>query len=169
MVLVAQDNKEFVKKVKDMYDLLASNSTFAYDCYGELVNHELIGKLLCNSLRRYHYNVSELIYLQHKFGKRAYECTSLIKIPLDHIDERTPDDFYNESTHKYLIEDMPEIPGLAVYFRGHLGIYIGDSEVVEVTSAHLVEGGPGIVKTKLKNRPWNIAFKIKDINYEEEI
>ena len=47
------------------------------------------------------------------------------------------------------ISDIPEEPGLLVFFNNHVGIYIGNGEVVEARGRKY-----GVVKTKLKDRPW---------------
>lgn len=159
MALVQQDNKQFAEKVKNMCTILGPASTFAYDCYGEIVDYELIGKLFINNLVRYDWDYTKLLELGTEIGKRAYDPTSIIKIPLNALNNKTIHDYYNEAEEKYFIEDMPEIVGLAVYYKDHIGIYIGHGDVVEVS------GALGITKTKLHEGPWQIAFKIKDINY----
>ena len=44
---------------------------------------------------------------------------------------------------------MPEVPGLLVFFDGHVGVYIGNGEVIEARSRKY-----GVYKSKLKERPW---------------
>ena len=47
------------------------------------------------------------------------------------------------------IDTLPDIPGIPVYSPGHVGLYIGNGEVVEARGfSH------GVVKTKLAGRPW---------------
>ena len=47
------------------------------------------------------------------------------------------------------IKTIPEIPGLVVWSEGHIGVYIGNGYVVEARGFAY-----GVVKTKLKDRPW---------------
>ena len=57
---------------------------------------------------------------------------------------------------------MPEIPGLLVFYNGHVGVYIGGGEVVECRSRKY-----GVVKTRLADRPWTSWGYHPDIVYEE--
>ena len=58
---------------------------------------------------------------------------------------------------------MPDIPGLAVWQQGHIGIYVGDGKVVEAMTTTV-----GVVTTDLNNRGWTHWLKIPYINYIEE-
>lgn len=61
------------------------------------------------------------------------------------------------------IDTIPEIPGIAVRYDGHVGIYIGNGEVVEERGFNY-----GCVKTKLSNRGWLNWYKIPCIKYINE-
>ena len=61
------------------------------------------------------------------------------------------------------INTIPEIPGIAVRYDGHVGIYIGNGEVIEERGFAY-----GCQKTKLKNRKWLHWYKLPWIKYEEE-
>lgn len=56
------------------------------------------------------------------------------------------------------------IPGEAVWMKGHIGIYIGDGNVVEATPAW--DGG--VQKRKLSDRKWVKHGKLPWVEYEEE-
>ena len=58
------------------------------------------------------------------------------------------------------IDTIPEIPGIAVRYAGHVGIYIGNGEVIEERGFKY-----GCVKTKLKDRKWLHWYKIPTIKY----
>ena len=45
------------------------------------------------------------------------------------------------------ISTMPDIPGLAVWHEGHIGVYIGGGQVVEAMGTKY-----GVVKTELAGR-----------------
>ncbi len=52
---------------------------------------------------------------------------------------------------------------MLVFFPGHVGVYVGNGEVIEARG-HAY----GVVKTKLKARPWKQWGKLKWIEYVEE-
>ena len=58
------------------------------------------------------------------------------------------------------ISTIPEIPGIAVTFSGHVGYYIGNGEVVEFRGFNY-----GCVKTKLKGRGWTHWYMLPFIDY----
>ena len=58
------------------------------------------------------------------------------------------------------IDTMPDIPGLAVRYDGHVGYYIGNGEVVEERGFAY-----GCVKTKLKDRKWLHWYEFPCIVY----
>lgn len=47
------------------------------------------------------------------------------------------------------IASIPDVPGLAVFMEGHVGVYIGGGYVVEARGFNY-----GVVKTRLKDRKW---------------
>lgn len=58
------------------------------------------------------------------------------------------------------INTIPDIPGLAVRYDGHVGYYIGNGKVIEARGFNY-----GIVITELKERPWLHWYKLPIINY----
>lgn len=71
---------------------------------------------------------------------------------------------YNAAKIKGTINTMPEIKGLIVYCKTHphVGIYIGNGEVIECT---LSKRGDGVVKTNLKDFTWEYWMKCPYIDY----
>lgn len=61
------------------------------------------------------------------------------------------------------IKSIPDIAGVLVFMSGHVGIYIGNGEVIEA-KGHAY----GVVKTKLEARPWKNYGKLKWIEYSED-
>ena len=59
------------------------------------------------------------------------------------------------------ISTMPDIPGLAVWHEGHIGVYIGGGQVVEAMGTRY-----GVVKTELVGRGWTHWLKVPYINYD---
>lgn len=159
------NNLEFVEKVKQIQK---QDTAFAFGAYGEIVDDKLFARTVRNQSHRYK-NKSDLYRLLDCYGKKAYECTALITEPLGLARANgTPNPYglYELlSTQRWRIEEMPEIPGLGVYFYGHVGVYIGNGEVIESTYSG---GNFGVAITKLSDKPWTTAFKIVGVKYEEE-
>lgn len=124
--------------------------------------------------------------LRQLFGKEVYgvDCVGLIKSyywsgkqdggtgsPYYGCSGYPPDakagDMYNAATEKGPISTIPEIPGIIVYCksRPHVGIYIGNGEVIESTISNR---GDGVIKTKLSDFKWEFWFKCPYITYVEE-
>lgn len=75
----------------------------------------------------------------------------------------TADGMYQAAKEKGGISSIPEIPGLAVWHSGHIGVYIGNGEVIEAMGTKY-----GVVRTKLAFRGWTHWLKIPYIDYEKE-
>lgn len=73
------------------------------------------------------------------------------------------DQMYENATEKGSIDSMPEIPGLAVWHAGHIGIYIGDGEVIEAKGTRY-----GVVRTNLDDGSWTHWLKVPYITYVEQ-
>ena len=70
-------------------------------------------------------------------------------------------EMYHSATVSGTIDTIPETPGLAVWHEGHIGVYIGNGEVVEAMGTRY-----GVVKTKLEGARWTHWLKIPDISYD---
>ena len=106
-------------------------------------------------------------------GRHTADCVGLIKgygwlstdtMTIDYGTHGMPDIganemFYN-ATRRGGIETMPDTPGLAVWKAGHIGVYIGNGEVVEAMGTKY-----GVVKTQLEGRGWTHWLEIPYINY----
>ena len=55
------------------------------------------------------------------------------------------DGAFQIATEKGSINTIPDIPGICVRYPGHIGVYIGNGEVIEARGTNY-----GVVKTKLK-------------------
>ena len=61
------------------------------------------------------------------------------------------------------IKTIPELKGTLVFGDDHVGVYIGNGEVIEARG-HVY----GVVKTRLAGRGWKYWGKCPFINYEKE-
>lgn len=108
-----------------------------------------------------------------QYGLRVHDCSGLIKGYLM-SDSPTAKPVYNKAydysangllkacKEKGSINTIPEIKGVCVFYNGHVGVYIGNGEVIEARG-HLY----GVVKTKLSDRPWLSWGKHPMIDYGE--
>lgn len=92
-------------------------------------------------------------------GQPATDCSGLISW-LTSI-EKSSSTYYSSAAEKGTIKTIPEILGLAVWKQGHIGIYIGNGQVIEARGFDY-----GVVQTKLQSRPWTHWLKLSDINYD---
>lgn len=106
-------------------------------------------------------------------GGRTADCVGLIKgyswlspetMTIDYGTHGMPDiganQMYYSATESGPIDTMPDIPGLAVWHDGHIGVYIGGGQVIEAMGTK-----NGVVKTELAKRNWTHWLKIPYINY----
>ena len=107
-------------------------------------------------------------------GGRTTDCVGLIKgygwlnpdtMTIEYGTNGMPDlganQMYYNASVSGTIDTMPDIPGLAVWHDGHIGVYIGDGYVIEAMNTQ-----KGVVKTKLEGRGWTHWLQIEYINYD---
>ena len=112
----------------------------------------------------------------HWLGRRCADCVGFIKgygwlnaetqgieYGTNGMPDIGADAMYANATEKGTIDTIPEIPGLAVWHEGHIGIYVGIGEVIEAMGTRY-----GVVRTQLSERHWTHWLKIPYINYIEE-
>lgn len=106
-------------------------------------------------------------------GGRTTDCVGLIKgygwldpdtLTIGYATNGMPDyganQMYRSASVSGTIDTIPEIPGLAVWCDGHIGVYIGNGEVIEAMGTKY-----GVVKTKLADRNWTHWLEIEYIDY----
>ncbi|MCM1150161.1 MAG: hypothetical protein NC319_08805 [Butyricicoccus sp.] len=107
-------------------------------------------------------------------GGRTTDCVGLIKgygwldpdtLNIVYSTNGMPDFSANQmcytASESGSIDTIPEIPGLAVWMEGHIGVYIGNGEVIESMGTNY-----GVVKTQLSGRGWARWLKIAYIDYD---
>lgn len=111
-------------------------------------------------------------------NKKTADCVGLIKSyiwwnPILHIPVYDPntdvsaDNMYNKASVKGSMDAFPEIPGLCVWKEGHIGIYVGNGEVIEAHGTFY-----GVIKTPLKgsgSTPWTHWLQCPYIAYETAV
>lgn len=113
---------------------------------------------------------------QNWLGGRITDCVGLIKgygwyntqtaqieIGANGMPDTGADTMYGNASEKGTIDTIPEIPGLAVWQEGHIGIYIGNGEIIQAANTNA-----GVIRTPIGQTGWTHWLKIPYINYIEE-
>lgn len=99
------------------------------------------------------------------FGKMVADCSGGIVGAIRSINpsfgDRSANTFKSQFTESGKVNTIPEIAGLAVWRKGHIGIYEGNGYVLEFRGTAY-----GAVRTKLKDRDFTHWGKIKGVEYE---
>ena len=150
---------------------------YVYGTYGSVLTESL----LAAKLKQYPLKVTPyLSFIRANWlGKPVQDCVGLIKghywtdddgklvYKLDGLPDFSANGMYNAATEKGPIATLPEIKGLIVSKNGHVGVYIGNGEVIE---AHGTKSG--VIKTRLtktvNETGWTRWFKCPFIDYVSE-
>ena len=154
------------------------NWGYVWGTYGNV----LTDSLFQYKLRQYPDGVGnyEDYIREHWLGRRTADCVGLIKgygwldadtLTIGYATNGMPDYGADQMYQSALaagsdhgpISSLPEIPGLAVWKSGHIGVYIGDGYVIEAMSTK-----NGVVKTEVTGRGWEGWCKLPFIDYLEE-
>ena len=111
----------------------------------------------------------------HWLGRRCADCVGFIKgygwlnaetLEIEYGANGMPDigadAMYANAIEKGMIDTIPEIPGLAVWHEGHIGIYVGNGEVIHASGTKI-----GVIQTPIGASGWTHWLKIPYINYLE--
>lgn len=109
-----------------------------------------------------------------QFGQRVHDCIGLVKgylwsdtaasVPKYNArQDVSANDMLSLCKEKGVISSMPDIPGVLVFMKGHVGIYAGKGEVIEARGHEY-----GVVVTKLSERPWKNWGKCPFIEYDQK-
>ncbi len=85
-------------------------------------------------------------------GKQIYK--------LDGRPDTSTNGMFNASKERGSINTLPEIPGMLLWYPGHIGIYIGNGYSIEPHGLNF-----GVVKTKVNERDWTHWCKCRYIDY----
>ena len=141
--------------------LFAFSTVGAPYMYG-VNGREITDALIAQKAKQYpaQYTPEKIAHLRKQRGKIAYQCNSYLSLYLDR--ERSANGWRSAGTGGS-IETIPEQPGISVHFNGHMGIYIGNGQVVEARGTFY-----GVVITSLKARPWQVWRKQPEISYSNQ-
>lgn len=110
-------------------------------------------------------------------GRKVADCSGMIKAylmsdytggPIKYSAEIDSSVHYSKAKEKGPISTMPDIPGIIVYMPGHVGVYIGNGEVIE-SAGTLYGVKKSTVKKSYVSGPWTHWYKCPGIEYSGEI
>lgn len=164
---------------KNAHDLAAyainawqSGWGYVWGTYGQIMTEELFA----SKLQQYPEGVGSYAdFIQANWvGGRTADCVGLIKgygwldsetLELRYCTNGMPDvganQMYYNATVSGTIDTIPDTPGLAVWHDGHIGVYIGNGEVIEAMGTKY-----GVVKTQLEGRGWTHWLQVPYISYD---
>lgn len=141
-----------------------------YGTFGQLSTAALHGAKKAQYPKYYNQSSYKVVFTA-QYGKRVHDCIGLIKGYL-WSDTPTAAPKYNAAqdidanyalkkcVQSGKINTIPEIPGVAVFMKNHVGVYIGSGYVIEARGHDY-----GVVKTKLAGRGWTHWGKLPWIEY----
>lgn len=146
---------------------------YVYGTYGSVLNETL----LTGKISQYPDEVGgyEDFIRQHWLGGRTADCVGLIKgyswyntetkhleIGSNGMPDISANAMFENASEKGTIDTIPEIPGLAVWHEGHIGIYIGNGEVMQAANTEA-----GVIRTPISQSGWTHWLKVPYISYKE--
>lgn len=147
---------------------------YVYGTYGSVLNETL----LTGKISQYPDEVGgyEDFIRQHWLGGRTADCVGLIKgyswyntetkhleIGSNGMPDISANAMFENASEKGTIDTIPEIPGLAVWHEGRIGIYIGNGEVMQAANTEA-----GVIRTPISQSGWTHWLKIPYIQYINE-
>lgn len=109
-------------------------------------------------------------------NRRVADCVGLIKSYIWWDGEKpvynpsqdvSADGMFDLAKEKGPIETLPELLGICLWKQGHIGIYVGDGQVIEAHGTKY-----GVIQTPLtgpESTPWTHWLKCPFIEYVEEL
>jgi hypothetical protein len=164
---MAKTNTGLVEYAKKMLGL-----PYWYGTFGQ-IGTEALYKSKKNQYPSYYVRSNYTQGWEHQYGQRVHDCVGLIKGYLwsdtptskpkyNSAQDVSANGMLNKCKEKGAIGTIPELPGVLVFYPGHVGVYEGNGNVIEAMGhSH------GVVRTKLKDRPWKNWGKCPWIDYSE--
>ncbi len=145
---------------------------YVYGTYGNILTEELLQDRA--SMFGEQVTGFEDFIRENWMRRRTADCVGLIKgygwynpdsgeivVGTNGMADVTANGMFDAATVKGTIDTIPEVPGLAVWQDGHIGVYIGNGEVIEAMGTE-----QGVVKTTLPSG-WTHWLEIPYISYTE--
>lgn len=148
-----------IRLVNHVNALLTIPTCYCFGGEGEPLTYERLRHLIRKWPHYYTFHrLREYLFLLHSNQTYyGYDCSGLIRSLWGGIDVHPECDFNTSmmlarAMTKGEIATFPYELGLCLWCPGHIGVYVGNGEVVEATPNKMF--GHGVVKTYLKDRQW---------------
>lgn len=162
-----------IKLVEHSKMALKEKWGYVYGTFGTVLNEPLLQQ----KLKQYPKNVQvyEDFIRKNWMNKRAVDCVGLIKsylwwnggnVKYNPNQDKSANGMYQLAKEKGPISTIPEIPGILVWKDGHIGVYIGNGQVIESRGTKY-----GVIQSPLKGNgsaEWTNWCKCPYIGYVEE-
>lgn len=166
-----KNNLDLVKWAEYAYE---NKWGYVWGSHGDVLTESELQRLI--SVFGSNVSEKEEYIRSHWLGRRTADCVGLIKgygwydstsgtikYGTNGMKDVTANRMFEAATEKGTISTMPDIPGLAVWHDGHIGIYIGNGYVIHAANTY-----DGVIKTPITSSGWTHWLKIPYINYIEE-
>ena len=166
-----KNNLDLVKWAQMAYD---NKWGYVWGSHGNVLTANELKKL--EKIFGSHVTDKEEYIKSHWLGRRTSDCVGLIKgygwydetsgtikYGTNGMKDVTADGMFNAAVEKGPISTMPDIPGIAVWHQGHIGVYIGNGYVIHAANTY-----DGVIKTPITSSGWTHWLKVPYINYIEE-
>lgn len=147
---------------------------YVWGSYGEVLTQ----KTLNSKAKQYPDEVgSKADFIKtHWLGRRTADCIGLIKgygwlntqtgtieYGTNGMPDIGADTMFENVAEKGAIDTLPEIPGLALWHSGHIGIYIGGGKVIHAANTHA-----GVIISDVSGSGFTHWLKIPYISYSDD-
>lgn len=166
-----KNNLDLVKWAEFAYE---NKWGYVWGSHGQVLTEKELNRL--KGVFGTHVTDKEEYIRSHWLGRRTSDCVGLIKgygwyneesgtikYGTNGMKDVTADGMYAAATEKGTINTMPNIPGIAVWHQGHIGVYVGGGYVIHAANTY-----DGVIKTPITASGWTHWLKVPYINYIEE-
>lgn len=166
-----KNNLDLVKWAEMAYE---DGWGYVWGSYGKVLDEQELNRLI--SVFGSEVSEKEEYIRTHWLGRRTADCVGLIKgygwyddfigtinYRSNGMNDVTASGMYAAAVEKGSLDTMPDIPGIAIYREGHIGVYVGNGYVIHAANTY-----DGVIKTSVYSGSWTNWLKVPYITYIEE-